>query len=226
MQPNEAAQVAEEQALGPDGSPNRSPNRSDVRAAWLVSLQSVIWSVTTSTIAIGLGIASGSAVLCAFGAIGFVDALGSVALVYHFRHTLHHDAVSERLEAIAHRIVIAGLLTVGLTAVVVAAIRLALDTKGGSSGAGTVLAAISLCVLIVLSLRKQSLAPRVGSEALLADGRLSGVGALQAGVTLFGTATARLFGWDWADALAAGIVGLVAISVAIVSIRAARATKR
>ena len=203
-----------------------SPERSDVRAALLVSLQSVVWTVCTSTIAIGLGIASESAVLCAFGAIGFVDALGSVALVYHFRHTLHHDAVSERLEAIAHRVVIAGLLTVGLTAVVVGGIRLALGSDGGSSNAGSVLAAISLVVLVFLSVRKQTLARRVGSEALLADGRLSGVGALQAGVTLFGTAAARLFGWDWADALAAGVVGLVAISVAIASIRAARATKQ
>jgi divalent metal cation (Fe/Co/Zn/Cd) transporter len=49
---------------------------------------------------------------------------------------------------------------------------------------------------------------------------------MQAGVTLFGTAAARLFGWDWADAIAAGIVGLVAISIAIASMRAARSTKR
>jgi divalent metal cation (Fe/Co/Zn/Cd) transporter len=203
-----------------------TPERSDVRAAWLVSVQSVVWTLFASTIAIALGIASESAVLCAFGAIGFVDALGSVALVYHFRHTLHHDAVSERLEAIAHRVVIAGLLTVGVTAVVVAATRLALSSDGGSSNAGSALAAISLVVLVVLSRRKQALARRVGSEALFADGRLSGVGAMQAGVTLFGTAAARLFGWDWSDALAAGIVGLVAISVAVASIRAARSTKQ
>jgi divalent metal cation (Fe/Co/Zn/Cd) transporter len=192
----------------------------------LVSLQSVIWTVLASSVAIGLGIANESAVLCAFGAIGVVDALGSVALVYHFRHTLHHDVVSERLEQIAHRVVIAGLLAVGTTAVVVAAIRLASGTEGGSSDAGTALAGISLVVLGGLSLRKQSLAKRVGSPALLSDGHLSGVGAMQAGVTLFGTAALLWFGWTWADALAAGIVGLVAISVAITSIRAARSTKQ
>jgi divalent metal cation (Fe/Co/Zn/Cd) transporter len=203
-----------------------SPERADVRAAWLVSLQSVGWTVCASTIAIGLGVASESAVLCAFGAIGFVDALGSAALVYHFRHTLRHDVVSERLEQIAHNVVIVGLFLVGIAAVLVGAFRLIAETKSGSSNAGTALAAISLVALVFLSLRKQSLAKRVGSPALLSDGHLSGLGALQAGVTLFGTAAARWFGWNWADALAAGLVGFVAISVAIASIRAARSTKR
>ena len=34
---------------------------------------------------------------------------------------------------------------------------------------------------------------------------------MQAGVTLFGTAAALVLGWDWADAVAASVVGLVAI---------------
>jgi divalent metal cation (Fe/Co/Zn/Cd) transporter len=69
-------------------------------------------------------------------------------------------------------------------------------------------------VLTALSARKQTLAREVGSDALLADGRLSAVGAMQAGVTLFGTAAAAVLGWDWADAVAATVVGLVAIGVA------------
>ena len=80
------------------------------------------------------------------------------------------------------------------------------------------LAAISLVVLIGLSARKQSLARRVGSFALLADGRLSGVGAMQAGVTLFGTAAAALRAGTGPTRSAATIVGLVAIGVAIASL--------
>lgn len=186
-----------------------------VRSAWLVSLQSVVWTVAASSIAIALGITGASAVLVAFGAIGFVDALGSIALVYHFRHALRHDELSERLENIAHRVVVIGLFVVGAGAVITGIVRLIAGSTGGSSSAGTVLAAISLVVLTGLSARKQRLARRVGSDALLADGRLSGVGAMQAGVTLFGTAAARWFHWDWADALAASLVGLVAIGVAV-----------
>jgi divalent metal cation (Fe/Co/Zn/Cd) transporter len=195
-------------------------NRNPVRSAWLVSFASVVWTVAASSVAIGLGVTGNSTVLVAFGAIGFVDALGSVALVYHFRHALRHDELSERLENIAHRVVVIGLLAVGVGAVVTGAVRLIVESTGGSSMAGTVLAAISLVVLIGLSACKQRLARRVGSNALLADGRLSGVGAMQAGVTLFGTLAASRLDWDWADALAASLVGLFAIGVAIATRRA------
>jgi divalent metal cation (Fe/Co/Zn/Cd) transporter len=202
----------------------RNPVRPDpVRAAWLVSVQSVIWTVVASSGAIALGIAGDSAVLIAFGAIGFVDALGSVALVYHFRHALKHDEMSERLENVAHRVVLVGLFVVGTGAVVLGCARLVVGTGGGSSNAGTALAAISLVALVALSARKQSLGRRVGSDALVADGRLSGVGAMQAAVTLFGTAADRGLHWDWADAVAAALVGLVAIGVAIATRRAQEA---
>ena len=194
-------------------------NRNPVRSAWLVSLVSVVWTVIASSVAIALGMTGNSAVLVAFGAIGFVDALGSVALVYHFRHALRHDELSERLEGIAHRVVVIGLFVVGAGAVIIGVVRLVAGTTGGSSIAGTVLAAISLVVLAGLSVRKQRLARQVGSNALLADGRLSGVGAMQAAVTLFGTAAASLLHWDWADAVAASVVGLVAIGVAVDALR-------
>ena len=119
------------------------PHRSHVQAAWLISLLTVIWTVTVSCIAIGLGVSSGSAALAAFGAIGFIDALGSVALAYHFRHGLRHDALSDRLETIAHRVVIIGLFVVGSGAIVGGIVRLAAG-EGGSSNAGTALAAVSL----------------------------------------------------------------------------------
>lgn len=157
--------------------------------------------------------------LVAFGAIGFVDALGSVTLTYHFRHALRHDALSDRLERVAHRVVVAGLFVVGLGAAAVGLARLVTGNTGGSSNAGIALAAISLVALIGLSARKQVLARRVGSAALLADGRLSAVGAMQAGVTLLGTAAARRLDWNWADASAASIVGLVAIAVAVATLR-------
>jgi len=118
----------------------------------------------------------------------------------------------------AHRVVVTGLFLVGLGAVVVGSARLLTGAQADSSFAGTLLAAVSLVVLAVLSGRKQRIAGRVGSPALLADGRLSAVGAAQAAVALFGT-VARGLGWTWADALAAAIVGAVATATAIATRR-------
>ena len=190
----------------------------DVQAAYRVSLVSVVWTVGAGGLAIALGVAGHSAVLVAFGAIGFVDAAGSVALAYHFHHAIRHDAFAEHLERLAHRVVVTGLFLVGLGAVVVGSVRLATGAHADDSFAGTLLAAVSLVVLAGLSTRKQKVARRVGSPALLADGRLSTIGAAQAAVALFGT-MARGFGWSWADAIAATIVGFVAMTTAIVTRR-------
>jgi divalent metal cation (Fe/Co/Zn/Cd) transporter len=189
---------------------------NEVHSAFVVSLVSVVWTLAAGGLAIALGVAVHSAVLVAFGAIGFVDAAGSVALVYHFHHAIKHDALAAHLELLAHRVVVTGLFLVGLGAVVVGSVRLATGSRTDDSFVGTLLAAVSLVVLAVLSARKQRIAARVGSRALLADGRLSAVGAAQAAVALFGTA-ARGFGWPSADAIAATIVGLLAMTTAIVT---------
>lgn len=189
----------------------------DIRSAWLVSVLAVVWSVASAGVAIGIGVAGGSAVLVAFGAIGFVDALGSVALVYHFRHARRHDVLAEHLEHAAHRVVTVGLIAVGAGAVAISVVRLAAGVSGEPPTAGIVVAAVALLVLAVLSTWKIAVAGRVGSPALRADGHLSRVGASQAAVTLLGTFAARAFDLGWVDAAAAIVVGLVAIAVGVTS---------
>src|SRR5262245_7685183 len=69
-----------------------------LRAGLRVSTASICWTVVTSAAAVALGLAKGSVVLVAFGAVGTLDVVGSVALVAHFRHALRHDAISDRYE--------------------------------------------------------------------------------------------------------------------------------
>jgi len=198
--------------------PNRDLFDTDTaRAARRVSEVSIVWTVIASTVAIALGVVSGSAVLTAFGAIGCVDAVGSVALVHHFRHALRAAELSDRFEKRAHYIVVAGLAIIGIATIIASALRLVTDASASTSGAGAVVAAVSLVALVALSARKQRVARRVGSRALLADGHLSAVGALQAAVALAGLVAADWLGWKWADAVAAIAVGVVALTLALVS---------
>jgi divalent metal cation (Fe/Co/Zn/Cd) transporter len=190
-------------------------HKDAVHAAWLVSVQSLAWSASASSAAVVLGATSHTLALVALGAVGYVDGIGSAALTYHFHHARRHDQLSERIEHIAHRVVVVGLLTVGLVTSAVSAMRLVTSQAGGSSLAGTVLAAISLVALLGLSLRKQVIARILPSPALLTDGHLSGIGALQAAVALAGVASASWFSWDWADASAALLVGGIAIALAV-----------
>jgi divalent metal cation (Fe/Co/Zn/Cd) transporter len=191
-----------------------------VHAALLVSAQSAVWTVVVSAAAIVVGLRSDTAVLVAFGAIGFIDAIGSVALVYHFRHARRHDRLSDEVEKIVHRIVLVGLLLVGCAAIVGGIIRLALNQSSEASNVGAELAAASLLVLSILAVRKGSIARRVSSNALRSDGHLSAIGAMQAAVTLAGTAVTRWAGWHWADAAATTVVGCVAAILAVATWRA------
>jgi divalent metal cation (Fe/Co/Zn/Cd) transporter len=196
--------------------PNRDTFDIDTaRAARRVSEISVVWTAIASTIAIALGVVSGSAVLTAFGAIGVVDAIGSVALVHHFRHALRTEELSDRFERRAHDIVIAGLGTIGIATIAGSTLLLVTGASADTSSAGAVVAAVSLVALAALSARKHWVAGRVGSPALLADGHLSAIGAMQAAVALAGLVAAEWFGWEWADAVAAIAVGTVAVTMAI-----------
>ena len=213
-------------------TPQATPSDEDVtatpeslRAAWLVSLQSIVWTVFASTAAVVIGVTSGSGVLVAFGAIGFVDALGSAALVYHFGHAIRHERISVYREQVAHRIVVVGLVTVGFATIVVNAARLILGSEGEASDLGVLLAAISLLVLTALSARKRTIARRVSSRALRADGHLSAVGATLAAITLAGTVATRQFGWHWADAAAAILVGGIAMHLGIASAGVGKRTR-
>ena len=195
-------------------------HRPHVNSALRISLQSVVWTIAASAASIVVGIQSRTAVLIAFGAIGIVDAVGSIALAHHFHHGLRHDELSEELEHLAHRVVLVGLFAVGCAAILGGLARLTIDQPSEGSNAGVALAAASLVVLIVLSARKQQVARQVSSNALRSDGHLSAIGAMQAAVTLAGTATTRWLGWDWADAVATSIVGGVAVALAISTWRA------
>jgi len=196
--------------------PNRDAFDSDTaRAARRVSELSVVWTAVSSALAIALGVVSGSMVLIAFGAIGCVDAVGSIALVHHFRHALRAEEISDRFERRAHQIVIAGLGIIGTATIIASAVRLVTGASSSTSPAGAVVAAVSLVALVSLSARKQRVARRVGSPALLADGHLSAIGALQAAVALAGLVAAQLLGWEWADAVAALAVGAVALTLAL-----------
>jgi divalent metal cation (Fe/Co/Zn/Cd) transporter len=201
------------------GLPRDEMTRSDIVSALRVSVVSVVWTLISSVLAVSIGIYSHETDLVAFGAVGIVDAIGSVALTYQFLHSLRHEVASDRLEKLSHRVVLVGLIVVGGSAAVGGAFRVAAPHSNSSSDLGLLLAAASLCVLVVLSRRKQQIARRISSSALRSDGQLSAVGALLAGITLAGTAVQRGFHWNWADGVATIFLGTIAMGLGISSWR-------
>jgi divalent metal cation (Fe/Co/Zn/Cd) transporter len=179
-----------------------------------ISELSIGWTLTGGTFAVAFGVASGSAALAAFGLVGLIDVVGSIALVHHFRHALRSDALSDRFERRAHRIVTAGLFIVGSLAVAVSLARLATGHFKQPSPPEVLIASASFIGLVVLATRKIVIARAIPSRALRSDGLLSAVGAAQACVIIAGSIAAVFLSWRWADDTAALVIGLVAVALA------------
>lgn len=186
-----------------------------LRAGLRVSTASIAWTVVSSALAVVIGLGAGSLVLVAFGLTGFLDAAASATLVAHFRHALRHEAFSERHERRALRVVTAGLLVVGTLTAVESARRLIDYAPSQPVPAGLMVAAASIVALALLSQRKHTVAGRIPSRALLADGWLSATGCLLAVVTVAGTGLTSAFGWWWADPVAATTIACGAVGLAV-----------
>ena len=126
-----------------------------VRAALRISAASFVWTVASGSASVAIGLAQNSLVLVAFGLTGVLDSAGSAVLVTHFRHTIHHEAFSERHERLALRVVTVGLMVVGALTSVESARRLIGSVHSEPGPAGVVLAGVSALVLAGLSFSKR-----------------------------------------------------------------------
>lgn len=179
-----------------------------------VSVLSIVWTLVASSVSVTSGIAASDLVLVAFGVTGFLDALGSIALVIHFRHALRHETFSARHERVAFLVVNGGLVIVAVATIGESTRRLVTAIHGNGSILGIGTAAASAVVLGVLSRRKMRLGRSIPSQALFADGILSATGAVLAVVTVVGSALSSLGAW-WADPVAAFGVAAGALGVAV-----------
>jgi divalent metal cation (Fe/Co/Zn/Cd) transporter len=180
-------------------------------AGYRISIGTLAWTLSVGGMAIAVGTAAGSLTLLVFGAIGLLDAAGSSVLIVHFRHALHHQSISKRHERTALFVVTVGMAAVGAATIADSAVKLAQHGGSHAPGLGIGLAAASVVVLSAFSTTKRRIAPRIPSRALLADGWLSGMGALLALVTLVGTGLEAAIGWWWLDPAGALALGTGAV---------------
>jgi divalent metal cation (Fe/Co/Zn/Cd) transporter len=193
--------------------------RQSLRQGLRVSQTSLAWTIAAGTGAIAIGAIGNSLVLLAFGLTGLLDGIGSGSLIVHFRHSQRHEAVSEHHERVALVIVTVGMAIIGIATVADSAYRLRTHATSDPLPLGIALAGASALVLARLALQKRSIARRIPSHALHADGWLSATGAMLALVALAGTGLDAGFGWWWIDPIAAIAVACGAVGLSIVLAR-------
>jgi divalent metal cation (Fe/Co/Zn/Cd) transporter len=193
-----------------------------VRAAARISGLSCAVSLSVAVVALVLGLRQGSLALIALGLESVVDAAASGVLVWRFGVEAREPHRAEVLEARASTAIGAVLLMVA-TYLIVASIRsLAAGPAARGSAGSIAIAAVSLCLLPPIAARKVTLARRIGSRSLRADGALTVAGAVLAAVTLAAVLITRYTGFEAADPIAALVVATALVPEALGAFTAGR----
>lgn len=171
------------------------------------------WNVIEGVIAIGAGVAAGSIALIGFGVDSFVETISGMVLIWRLsaeaRGRLDEDAV-ERVERRAERLVGVAFLLLAAYVGFEAVRSLVQQEAPDASPVGIVLTALSIAVMLWLARAKQQVGEALGSRALIADSRQTYACWYLSVVALGGLALNAVFGWWWADPVAAlGIVVLL-----------------
>jgi divalent metal cation (Fe/Co/Zn/Cd) transporter len=171
------------------------------------------WNVVEGVVAVTAALAAGSVALLGFGIDSFVESVSGAVLIWRLRAEARGDRDEEAIEAVerrAERLVGASFFLLATYIAFDAITTLAAQEKPEASPAGIVLMGLSIAVMLWLARAKRQVAGELGSRALAADAEQTQACWYLSVVVLAGVGLNALFGWWWADPVAAlGVVVLL-----------------
>lgn len=179
----------------------------------------IVWNAIEMFVSIGLGVASRSLALVAFGLDTMVELFASGVVVWHLRHP---GRDSNHITVRALRLVAGAFFVLAVVVTVGAAWALLSGAAADESPFGIAYLGLTVIVMLSLGAAKRATGIRLGSEPLAAEARMSIIDAALALGVLIGLAANALFGWWWADPLAALLVGAAAFHEGIENLEEAK----
>jgi divalent metal cation (Fe/Co/Zn/Cd) transporter len=175
------------------------------RVRWLVAA-TITYNVLESIIAISAGAAADSTALIGFGLDSVIEVSSAAAVAWQFS-----GADPEARERIALRVIALSFFALAAYVTVESVLSLTGRGKAAESLVGIVLAAVSLAVMPLLSYAQRRAGRELGSASAVADSRQTLLCTYLSGVLLIGLLLNALWGWSWADPLAALVIAVVAV---------------
>jgi len=170
------------------------------------------WNSLEAIVAVSTGLASHSLALVAFGLDSCVEVLASIVVLWHLGGE-DEDSDPDRAQR-AMRLIAVAFGVLGLYLLADTLRSLATRSISHPSGVGVLFMAATVAVMFVLARQKRRTGLALDSRPLVANASMTFIdGCLAAGV-LVALVTDRLAGWWWADPIAAGVVGLIALNEA------------
>ncbi|MET0781218.1 MAG: cation transporter [Microbacterium sp.] len=175
------------------------------RIRWIVAF-TIAYNVVEGLIALIAGGVASSAALIGFGLDSFVEVLSAAAIAWQFA-----APDPEAREKPALRIIAVSFFALAAYVTVDALLSLAGVREPEHSPVGIALAAVSLAVMPVVSWMERRAGRELGSASAVADSKQTLICAYLSGALLAGLLLNSLFGWAWADAIAALVIAGFAV---------------
>jgi divalent metal cation (Fe/Co/Zn/Cd) transporter len=162
--------------------------------------------VVEAVVAITAGTGAGSTALIGFGLDSVIEVSSAAAVAWQF--SARDPAARERATL---RIIAASFFALAAYVAVESVRTLLGGNEAGSSTIGIALAAVSLAVMPGLSYAQRRAGRELGSRTAVADSKQTLLCTYLSAVLLVGLGLNALFGWTWADPVAALVIAAVAI---------------
>ncbi|MET0713702.1 MAG: cation transporter [Mycetocola sp.] len=185
------------------GMPRKAVLQRRVR---LIVAITITYNVVEAMIALAAGTVASSAALIGFGLDSIVEVLSAAAVAWQFT-----ARDPEKREKVTLRVIAFSFF--GLAAYVSADAMLSLFgvREAEHSPVGILLAAVSLVVMPFLSWFERRTGRELGSASAIADSKQTLICSYLSAALLAGLLLNTLFGWAWADSVAALVIAAFAI---------------
>jgi len=177
------------------------PSRSALTQRGLVLEYATLgWNLVGCWIVLGAAYAARSVALAGFGIDSVIEIFASVIVVWQLK------AINNDKEHLAERLIGIAFLLLAVYIAIQSAIVLLTHFHPKTSRLGIIWLALTLVAMLLLAYGKGRTGRALGNPVLQKESKVTVVDGMLAGSVLTGIALNALFGWWWADPLAAFVI--------------------
>ena len=204
------ADIDSDTSTGPDVTRSAAPDAARrallTRRVRLLVAATITYNVIEAAVALTAGTIASSAALIGFGLDSVIEVASAAAVAWQFSGRDPRTRERAALRVIACSFfALAGYVTVESVRSLFGA------TEATPSTVGIVLAALSLAIMPLLSAAQRRAGRELGSRSAVADSKQTLLCTYLSAVLLIGLLLNSLFGWSWADPIAALVIAAVAV---------------
>ncbi|MEU3642357.1 cation transporter [Lentzea sp. NPDC034063] len=166
----------------------------------------ITYNVVEAVIALAAGTVAGSTALIGFGLDSVIEVASATAVAWQFA-----GRDPEKRERTALKVIAVSFFALAAYVSVESVLSLLQGERAEHSTVGIVLAAVSLVIMPGLSYAQRRAGRELGSASAVADSKQTLLCTYLSAVLLVGLVVNSLFGWWWADPLAALVIAVVAV---------------